>query len=185
MPANNSKHKVEPGDKFSRLTVLGFSHYDKRWRRHYFVRCDCGSEKTVQGTLMRSGNTRSCGCLSADAGAARRKPENGGEITAVILGYKRHASARGLSWNLDREYVRGVIAMQCHYCGADPSNTKITKNTVSPFKYNGIDRVNSSVGYEEYNVVPCCFICNRAKADMTVDEFYLWIARLSAFTEQA
>src|SRR3972149_3547299 len=131
MPANNSKHLVQAGDVFHRLTVMSFSHHDKRWRRHYLVHCDCGNEKTVQGTLLRSGNTRSCGCLAKEVKATKRKPDNGGELTAVILGYKRHAARRGLAWNLSREHVRDIVSKLCHYCGSDASNKKVTKNTRS------------------------------------------------------
>jgi hypothetical protein len=184
MPANNSKHLVESGDRFYRLTVVSFSHHDKRWRRHYLVCCDCGNEKTVQGTLLRSGNTRSCGCLAKEAKATKRKPDNGGELTAVILGYKRHAANRGLSWNLDREYVRSIISKPCYYCGALSSNEKITKNTKTPFKYNGIDRSDNAVGYEESNVLPCCFVCNRAKSDMSAAEFRKWMNGIAAMAEQ-
>lgn len=66
MPANNSPHLVVTGDKFERLTVIGFSYNDKRYRRHYKVKCDCGNIKTVQGTLLRTGNTKSCGCLGKE-----------------------------------------------------------------------------------------------------------------------
>lgn len=184
MPANNSKHLVQAGDRFYRLTVISFSHHDKRWRRHYLVRCDCGNEKTVQGTLLRSGNTRSCGCLAKEVKATKRKPDNGGELTAVILGYKRHAVRRGLLWNLSREHVRDIVSKPCHYCGADPSNVKITKNTNEPFQYNGIDRIDSVAGYEESNVVPCCFICNRAKGNMPTNEFHEWVKKIAAMADQ-
>lgn len=86
--SNNKPHLVFEGDIFGRLTVLGFSHIDTRWRRHYKVRCECGSEKTVQGTLLRSGNTKSCGCLLKEVRLNRRISINHSDITAVILGYK-------------------------------------------------------------------------------------------------
>lgn len=184
MPINNSKHLVSAGDVFYRLTVISFSHHDKRWRRHYLVRCECGNEKTVQGTLLRSGNTRSCGCLAKDTKATKRKPDNGGELTAVILGYKRHASRRGLAWNLEREDVRAIIARPCHYCGSTASNKKVTKNTKEPFKYNGIDRVDNALGYEESNVVSCCFVCNRAKGGMSSVEFREWLEKVAAMAGQ-
>ena len=177
MPTNNSKHLVQTGDKFYRLTVLSFSHHDKRWRRHYLVRCDCGKEKTVQGTLLRSGNTRSCGCLAKEVKATKRKPENGGELTAVILGYKRHAERRGFDWELSREQVRAIIGQPCHYCGAEPSNRKATKNSITPFVYGGIDRADNRYGYLMTNVVPCCAVCNRAKGALTSQEFYDWVRR--------
>ena len=38
-------------------------------------------------------------------------------------------------------------------------------------KYNGIDRVDSSKGYEYNNVVSCCKNCNSAKMQLSIKEF--------------
>jgi 5-methylcytosine-specific restriction endonuclease McrA len=184
VPSTNAPHLVHPGDTYGRLTVLGFSHNDKRSRRHYTVQCHCGTVKTVQGTLLRSGNTQSCGCLAHEQRKATRLAGNHGEITAVILGYKRHASARGLAWNLTRGHVSELIAKPCHYCGSPPSNTKITKNTVSPLIYSGIDRIDNARGYEPDNVAPCCSTCNVAKGIKSLDEFRAWIERISTHAAQ-
>ncbi len=43
---------------------------------------------------------------------------------------------------------------------------------------NGIDRINSNIGYIEGNIVPCCKHCNSAKNTMTESEFKEWIVRL-------
>lgn len=184
MPANNSPHLVNQGDRFERLVVTGFSHNDKRHRRHYSVRCDCGTVKTVQGTLLRTGNTKSCGCLAKEARAATRVPGNHSEVTAIILGYKRHAINRGYAWNLSRNDVVALISDNCHYCGAPPSNTKTHKNTIQPLVYSGIDRTDNTRGYEPGNVVPCCAICNVAKGTQSIVEFKAWVARISAFAAQ-
>jgi hypothetical protein len=50
------------GQRFGKLTVLvrdGTAHGAASWH----CRCDCGREVTVMGTSLRTGNTRSCGCL--------------------------------------------------------------------------------------------------------------------------
>ena len=39
-------------------------------------------------------------------------------------------------------------------------------------KFNGIDRIDSNIGYTVNNCVPCCTICNHMKNDLTTDEFY-------------
>jgi hypothetical protein len=174
MPKNNLKQPVAVGDRFHRLLVLELSHQDKRWRRHYLVRCDCGTEKTVQGTLLRSGNTRSCGCLSTETKQAKRLPNNHGEITAIILGYKRHAKSRGLDWHINRDQASELIREPCHYCGAIAGNIKKTKNYPQGFPYNGLDRADNSQGYLVGNVVPCCGVCNRAKGTRTAEEFIYW-----------
>lgn len=171
MPANNSHHLVSPGDRFERLVVIEFSHNDKRHRRHYIVKCDCGNTKTVQGTLLRSGNTRSCGCLAREAKKAKTLPENRGVINQIILQYKRHAKDRSIDFDLSYETVDRLVRGRCHYCGVVGGNLKKTKNLKDGFRHNGIDRVDSSKNYTEDNVVSCCGVCNIAKRDMSHDEF--------------
>jgi hypothetical protein len=51
------------GQIFDRLTVLFFSHYNKWGQAYWLCRCLCGTEVVVSGYNLRSGNTRSCGCL--------------------------------------------------------------------------------------------------------------------------
>lgn len=101
-----------------------------------------------------------------------------------IIEYMGHALRRGYDWLLSREDAECLIARDCFYCGGKPSNTKITKNTIKPFKYNGIDRVDNTKGYSSSNVVPCCRVCNRAKETMTTAEFFDWAERLNAMANQ-
>lgn len=63
------------GMKFGRLTVLRLSHKDNRHECHWLCKCDCGNEKTVSGNKLRSGNTKSCGCMQKEFldGRLRRK----------------------------------------------------------------------------------------------------------------
>jgi hypothetical protein len=62
------------GKKFGRMTVLGLAPKPKPssqtvWR----CRCDCGKEVIVLGSSLRSGRTKSCGCLRIDKLVARVK----------------------------------------------------------------------------------------------------------------
>lgn len=53
------------GQTFGRLTVIERSGSRDRkalWRCH----CSCGRETVVIGKLLRTGRTRSCGCLNVD-----------------------------------------------------------------------------------------------------------------------
>ena len=63
------------GMKFGRLTVLRLSHKDKRQECYWLCKCECGNEKTVSGNKLRSGNTKSCGCMQKEFldGRLRRK----------------------------------------------------------------------------------------------------------------
>lgn len=172
------------GEKFGRLTVSGLSHRDERYRKWWLCKCECGKETTLHTGNLRSGNTRSCGCLSKDVKAAKRISLHHSAITAVILGYRRHAKRRGHAWAITRGEVEEIIQRPCFYCGSPPANVKITKSSIEPFRYSGIDRKDNAGGYEPGNVVPCCRVCNRAKETLTVAEFADWAARLGAMADQ-
>jgi hypothetical protein len=52
----------EIGEKFAQLTVIAELPKGAHYSRRYLVRCECGTEKSVMGGSLRSGNTVSCGC---------------------------------------------------------------------------------------------------------------------------
>lgn len=168
--------KLAPGTKINRLTIIKYDHSDSRNRRHYLCRCDCGKEKTIQGSLITSGNTKSCGCLGIEARANRIKlPDHGGCVNNLILQYKRGARDRGLEYNLTRELFVELIYMPCDYCNRPPSNFKTTKNDSVGIFYSGIDRIDPTKGYTKDNVVPCCKMCNRSKNDRSKEDFLNWV----------
>ena len=176
MPSNNST-ELAAGSKYGRLTVVKLSHKDNRWRRHYLCLCECGTEKIVQAGLLKSGNTKSCGCLSRES-KARRLPDNRNDVNQIILGYKRHAEAKGREFSLTYEQVKEIIEKPCTYCGVSHSNKK------RDYVYNGMDRYDNAKGYIYGNVLPCCIICNRAKGNMQPVEFFDWLKRASAIVDQ-
>ena len=181
-----AKHKIIKGEKFNRLTAIKLDHIGDHRRSYWLFKCDCGAEKVILGAGVVSGNTKSCGCLSHEI-KKRRISKNHTEITAIILGYKRHAERRGFAWKLDREFVEGLIKQDCVYCGSSPSNLKKTKNSMGMgLLYSGIDRVDSKKDYTKDNVVPCCRICNYAKSNMSIAEFKEWAIRIGkkAMAEQ-
>lgn len=176
--ANNKSKEISSGTKYGRITILGLHHKDSKWRRFYRCKCDCGAEKIIHGSALVSGNTKSCGCLS-DEKKRIRISENQSEITAIILGYKRHAKQRGFEWELSRDQVEKIVKRNCHYCGVPPSNRKITKNSLNGgLLYSGIDRLDSTKDYAIKNVVPCCRVCNYAKSNMSIGDFHKWAIRI-------
>jgi len=171
------KYHIQPGNKFNRLTAIKLDHIGKHNRSYFLFKCECGKTKIILGSLVRSGNTKSCGCLSMEKKKSKLLPENMGVINQIILGYKRHAKRRGLLWELTFNDVSVIIKKPCRYCGLIPSNNKITKNC-NGFLYSGIDRVDSSVGYVKVNVVSCCSQCNKSKMALSKNEFLSWIIRV-------
>lgn len=60
--------KIEMIDKkFNRLTVLSESGKDTSGQITYTCRCECGNiVEGIRGRDLRSGNTKSCGCLNEE-----------------------------------------------------------------------------------------------------------------------
>lgn len=58
------------GQKFGRLTAIknvGKLSKDSRVGLYYWLcKCDCGNKKNIQGSLLRRGVTKSCGCLAKE-----------------------------------------------------------------------------------------------------------------------
>ena len=46
-------------------------HHLKDPHKYYLCRCDCGTEKVVQGNSLRTGRSKSCGCLTGDSARER------------------------------------------------------------------------------------------------------------------
>lgn len=63
------KVKDITGQRFGRLTVLEFAEFDRHGTAMWRVRCDCGTEFVARGTHIRSGMTRSCGCIRKEVSA--------------------------------------------------------------------------------------------------------------------
>ena len=54
------------GQKYNRLTVLEYAGRDKYNRPLWKCKCDCGNIRIVNSHALRTGNTKSCGCLNID-----------------------------------------------------------------------------------------------------------------------
>lgn len=60
------------GQRFGRWTVMNIT--DKRTKNRTIIwhcKCDCGNEKDVDGYTLKSGQSKSCGCLNRELAAER------------------------------------------------------------------------------------------------------------------
>jgi hypothetical protein len=89
---------------------------------------------------------------------------------AAFGGYQRHARDRKFAFEISEERVHQLFDGDCFYCGASPIPKQV-KTRRSSFARNGIDRVNSEIGYLEGNVVSCCEDCNIAKMKRSATDF--------------
>jgi hypothetical protein len=62
---NNTTFKDISGQKFGRLTAIKFTE-SRNNKAYWECRCDCGNIKEYAAIYVRSGNSKSCGCLKID-----------------------------------------------------------------------------------------------------------------------
>ena len=75
--------------------------------------------------------------------------------------YKNQALKKGHNFELTKEEFENLRALNCKYC--------IRSATTD--HHNGIDRVESNIGYILSNCIPCCRDCNMMKKSYSVNDF--------------
>lgn len=141
------QNKFKKGDIINNLIILDkdkiVTTNNGSKKTYWICKCKiCGSIKSKSTQTIE--NCKSCGC--------KQRERNG---------------------KFDLEYTdfEKLINGECYYCG-DVKSNKLIKKNYKPFYYNGIDRVNNEIGYTKENCVSCCEFCNKAKRNITIDEFY-------------
>ena len=185
-----SQRKDYTGQRFGNLVALHpVNRSDPSGRsRMWLFQCDCGAlvERPAAIVALVAKKTRKDGApfspKCSRTCSLARLPGNEAAFNRVFDNYKRDAKRRGLVFQLTKNNVKELSMAPCAYCGAPPKQVgRPSRNTTpsrqSMFVHNGIDRIDSGVGYVLNNVVPCCKQCNRAKSDLSYEEFAYWIAR--------
>lgn len=107
-----------------------------------------------------------------------KQSANPKEITpfnAIYNRYKANAKTRNLEFNLTKDQVLNIMLKECNYCGDLPLETLSSKRnnrTNIPFLHNGLDRIDSKIGYTINNVVSCCGTCNLMKNKFNLNIFF-------------
>ena len=71
------------GEKINMLTII--DEYKKGRNKYYLCKCECGNEKEIRSDSVKSGKTKSCGCLSKEVNR-NRKGEKLKDITGQRYG---------------------------------------------------------------------------------------------------
>lgn len=61
----------EEGNKYGKLTVLEFAGWSNKRGSTWKCQCECGNIVIVEGTNLKTGNTKSCGCIRMSYGEER------------------------------------------------------------------------------------------------------------------
>jgi len=179
--------KTFTGVRFNKLTVICENGRSKEGHILWLCYCDCGNQVTAKSARIKRGRTTSCGCARFE-GAKKRLSKNPRERTAKKV-WGRKGRNNYSDGDLTFEKWIGLTQLPCHYCGKcsqesnvynaykrnDIKKTSLDNIMDGEFRYNGLDRIDSSLPHNINNVVPCCKICNSAKMATSYDDFLEWI----------
>ena len=166
------------GKRFGKLAVVEFAYRMKAVKDTHFYflcQCDCGKRVVVEKNNLKTGHTKSCGCIGRN-----RKDAGIANSNYTYRQYKKNARDRGYEFKITEEQFRAITQQNCFYCDCPPRYIKKKCPTYNGSHYaNGIDRIDNTKGYILDNCVPCCKICNNAKWGLPYNEFILWVKRIS------
>ena len=90
------------GQRFGRLTVLEKDAPSKTGHARWICRCDCGNQKSIASAKLRSGNTKSCGCLRSEMLLNNLTGKRFGKLVAIErddpIKHKENNQSRAAFW---------------------------------------------------------------------------------------
>lgn len=97
-----------------------------------------------------------------------RRPKYNMSLPLQYRRYLARANQKGMAFEIPLDVFNRLCSMNCSYCGGSAT---------------GLDRVDSSEGYVEYNVVPCCALCNTMKFNHSTDKFLSHIDKIYKYQQ--
>jgi hypothetical protein len=154
----------------------------------YVLQCKCGN--TSKGStdhvtrkianLLSEGYTACSTCsfeYQKKLKEQRIKSDTYYTYKDVYREYVNKSKSRDIYFELSLEEASQMFSQNCYYCAEPPKNkrTRVNGNTIV---YQGIDRVDNSIGYTKENCVPCCKYCNSFKMERGQEDFFKHINKI-------
>lgn len=196
---NRKKQEDLLGKTFGQLTVIAvLNELSVSKTALVTCKCSCGKTINIRSASLMSGHTRSCGCrkqdkktreaqaISRSATMRKKYPKGYAGKNKLYAAYKKGAKDRNLCFCLSKSEFFKLTKENCYYCGIAPKQIhkgttgkkgKFVKIDHGDYTYNGIDRVDNTIGYTLDNCVPCCKVCNMAKMKHNKKDFINWISK--------
>jgi hypothetical protein len=86
--------------------------------------------------------------------------------------YKNSAILKQLAFEITEEEYLSIVKSPCNYCGL-----------LQEKGFNGIDRLNSTIGYVSDNCVSCCAMCNYMKKSLHKDIFVQCVEHIATYNK--
>jgi len=180
--AYKPKNVIKAGTIFNKVKVIDFA-YSAKSRAYYFTECiTCGAGSIRRMDHIKT-NPEYCNNCKEKMTA---KPKVESVINTIYSGYRSNANSRNLSFELTKSVFTKITSQNCFYCGQEPIESDFSKGinrTNTKFMHNGVDRLDSKVGYTIENCVPCCSMCNLMKNKFSAESFLNKIKQIYSYKQ--
>lgn len=138
------------GEKFGRYLVIAKSNRrTNAMKQMVWCKCDCGAEREVAVSNLKSGISKSCGCLKAEKTSERRK-KHGLSKTTMYFRYKHMIQRCYLPDNPEFKNYGGRGIKVCDRWLESVENY-VEDMGLPPFKEAQVDRIDNNAGYFKEN----------------------------------
>lgn len=169
---DKARKKIEIGTRFGNWLVLEEKVISRKNGRgnelFYFCKCICGRYRTVRGTKLRAGHSRSCGCSGSRSLIGPRSKTHGlyktKDYNAAACS-RRRARIRKAKGKHTAQELKNLYTLQrglCFYC-AESLHFGYHRDHKVPLIRGGSDSID--------NIALCCQRCNNKKYTKTSEEF--------------
>lgn len=140
------------GQRFGRLMVVSFLEpAPKAHSTLWLCQCDCGNKAKIQSNNLRSGHTRSCGCLETES-KLKRSLIHGHTINKTYSPtYAVWSSIKGRCLNPHNEHYKYYGGRGITICDEWMKFNNFLKDMGETREGYQIDRINNNLGYYKEN----------------------------------
>lgn len=142
------------GQRYGRLLVIARATNNLKNQSRWLCRCDCGTEKVIPSTYLRTGDVKSCGCYR------RETIGMNGKLSSTTHGQSSNPTLTYNSWNSMKQRCLNPKAPNYHKYGA--RGITVHPEWIESFEAflrdNGerppgrsLDRIDSTGNYEPGN----------------------------------
>ena len=190
----NSSKRVDVNSRIGLIKgnqeIIEFINYLKNGRHLYKIKCNyCGNqyESTIENFRDIKKSGKACKkCSNEQNREYSLMSMSDSQIGLKYSDYKSRAKYKKWDFSLSKEEFKYLIFSNCHYCNQEPNKCKLDRvkgkrEREESFLSNGIDRIDSDKGYVLENCLPCCEDCNKAKRNLSYEQFLDLVKRIYEF----
>lgn len=189
-------HNEFIGTTIGKVIIISFDKEikgDKRSIYYYNYKCICGNiESAPKYSLLQSKKSRNTYCCTicrkdklsewAKTASIKYKDPIEGKCSILFSNYRSKYKTKNWEFKLTFNEFKNLVTKNCHYCNLEPNKFRAdrakSRQGISRIYFNGIDRLDSNTGYNINNCVSCCEDCNKAKRNLSYDQFLDLIKRI-------